>query len=104
MYSYGDWPISDHGNDKTVREKEPNSLPLYRLHTLFRLQFIPERNKHHSRADVFNLNREPGESAAETRNRILEIEKNFEFEEITAAELLASKFLSVIGKTTGDND
>ena len=34
-----------------------------------------------------------------TRNR-----KNCEFEEITAAELLASKFLSVIGKTTGDND
>ena len=34
-----------------------------------------------------------------TRNR-----KNCEFEEITASELLASKFLSVIGKTTGDND
>ena len=89
---------------KTVREREPNSLPLYRLYTLFRLHFIPERNKHHSRADFFNLKREPGESAAETWKRILEIEKNCEFEEITAAELLASKFLSVIGKTTGDND
>ena len=89
---------------KTVREKEPNSLPLYRLYKLFRLHFIPERNKHHSRADFFNLKREPGESAAETWKRILEIEKNCEFEEITAAELLASKFLSVIGKTTGDDD
>ena len=75
---------------KTVREKEPNSLPLYRLYTLFRLHFIPEKNKHHSRADFFNLKREPGESAAETWKRILEIEKNCEFEEITAAELLAS--------------
>ena len=28
--------------------------------------------------------------------------KNFEFENITAAELLASKFLSLIGKSTGD--
>ena len=89
---------------KTVREREPNSLPLCRLYALFRLQFIPERNKHHSRADFFNLKREPGESAAETWKRILEIEKNFEFEEITAAELLAPKFLSVIGKTTRDND
>ena len=89
---------------KTVREREPNSLPLYRLYALFRLHFIPERNKHHSRADFFNLKREPGESAAETWKRILEIEKNCDFEEITAAELLASKFLSVIGKTTGDND
>ena len=82
---------------KTLREKEPNSLPSFRLYILFRLHFIPERNKHHSRADFFNL-------AAETWKRILEIEKNCEFEEITAAELLASKFLSVIGKTTGDND
>ena len=77
---------------KAVREKEPNSLPLYRLYTLFRLQFIPERNEHHSRADFFNLKREPGESAAETWKRILEIEKNCEIEEITAAELLASNF------------
>ena len=83
---------------KTVRKREPNSLPLHRLYTLFRLHFIPERNKRHSRADIFNLKREPGESAAETWKRILENEKNCEFEEITAAELLASKFLSVIGK------
>ena len=89
---------------KTVREREPNSLQLYRPYALFRLHFIPERNKHHSRADFFNLKCEPGKSAAETWKRILEIEKNCEFEEITAAELLASKFLSVIGKTTGDND
>ena len=30
------------------------------------------------------------------------IEKNCEFENITAAEILASKFLSLIGKSTGD--
>ena len=51
---------------KTVREREQNSLPLYRLYTLFRLHFTPERNKHHSRADFFNIKREPGESAVET--------------------------------------
>ena len=50
------------------------------------------------------MNREDGESAADVWKRILEVEKNFDFETITAAELLASKFLSIIGKSTGDYD
>ena len=89
---------------KTVREREPSSLPLYKLYTLFRLHFTPERNVQHSRADFFDLKREDGESAADVWKRILEVEKKCEFETITAAELLASKFLSVIGKSTGDYD
>ena len=76
---------------------EPNSLPLQRLYALFRLHgFIPERNKHHSRAKNFqskDLKREPGEMAADTWKGILENEKKCEFEKITAAELLASKFV-----------
>ena len=89
---------------KTVREREPSSLPLHKLYSLFRLHFTPERNVHHSRADFFELKREEGESAADVWKRILAIERNCEFETITAAELLASKFLSVIGKLTGDYD
>ena len=34
--------------------------------------------------------------------RILQVEKNCEFENVTPAELIASKFLSVIGRSTGD--
>ena len=34
--------------------------------------------------------------------RILQTEKNCEFDHVTPAELIASKFLSVIGKSTGD--
>ena len=89
---------------KTVREREPSSLPIYKLYTLFRLHFTPERNVQHSRADFFDLKREDGVSAADVWKRILEVEKNCEFETITAAELLASKFLSVIRKSTGDYD
>ena len=89
---------------KTVREREPSSLPLYKFYTLFRLHFTPERNVQHSLAYFFDLKREDGESAANVWKRILEVEKNCEFEAITAAELLASKFLSVIGKSTGDYD
>ena len=89
---------------KTVREREPSSLPLRKLYTLFRLHFTPKRNVHHSRADCFDLKREDGETAEDVWKRILEVEKNCEFETITAAELLASKFLSLIGTSTGDYD
>ena len=89
---------------KTVREREPSSLSLYKLFTLFRLHFTAERNVHHSRAHFFDLKREDGETAADVWKRILEVEKNCEFETVTAAELLASKFLSLIGKSTGDYD
>ena len=44
------------------------------------------------------------ESAADVWKRILDVERNCEFETITAAELFESKFLSVIGKSTGDYD
>ena len=89
---------------KTVREREPSSLPLHKLYTLFRLPFTPGRTVHHSRADFFDLKREDGDTAAGVWKRILEVEKNCEFETITAAELLASKFLSLIGKSTGNYD
>ena len=87
---------------KAVREREPSSLPLYKLYTLFRLHFTPERSAQQSRADFFDLKREDGETAADVWKRILEVEKNCEFDTIIAAELLASKFLSVIEKSTGD--
>ena len=89
---------------KTIREREPSSLPLSKLYALFRIHFTPERNVQHSRAYFFELKREDGETAADVWKRKLEIEKNYDFETITAAELLASKFLSVIGKSTGDYD
>ena len=83
---------------KTVKEREPSSLPLYKLYTFIRLHFTLERNVQHSRADFFDLKREDGESAADVWKRIPEVEKSCEFETISAAELLAINFLSVIGK------
>ena len=83
------WAIGQNGiteMTKTVREREPSSLPLYKLYTLFRLHLTPERNVQHSRADFFDLKREDGESAPDVWKRILEVEKNCEFETITAAD------------------
>ena len=101
------WAIGQNAITKmtrTVKEREPSSLPLHKLDSLFRLHFTPERNFQHSRADFLKLKREEGESAADVWKRILAIERNCEIETITAAELLASKFLSVIGKSTSDYD
>ena len=86
---------------RSVRERESKSLPLHRLYALFRLHIIPEWNKHHGRADFFNLERtwRIGSSYLETYP-----EKNCEVEEPTAAELVATKFFPVIRKTTVDNN
>ena len=46
---------------RTVRGREPTTLPLHRLYSLFRIHFTSERNKYHSRADFFSIQREPGE-------------------------------------------
>ena len=87
---------------KTVRDNDPNKMNINQLYSLFRLHFIPERNKFHSRADFFGITREPNETAEDVWTRILQTEKNCEFDRVTPAELIASKFLSLIGRSTGD--
>ena len=86
---------------RTVRDNDPNRMDINQLYSLFRLHFIPKRNKFDCRADFFGV-REKQETAEDMWTRILQVEKNCEFENVTAAELLASKFLSVINRSTGD--
>ena len=71
------------------------NMNINQLYSLFRLHFIPERNMFHSRADFFGIVREPSETAEEVWTRILQTEKNCEFDNVTPAELIASKFLSL---------
>ena len=54
------------------------------------------------KADFFDLKRETNDTATDVWRRIFDLEKNCVFGTITAAELLASKFLSLIGKSTED--
>ena len=61
-----------------------------------------ERNKHHSRTNFFELRREPREATAEVWKTTFEVEQIGQVEEKTAAELIASKFLSVIGMNNKD--
>ena len=47
----------------TVIDNDRNKMNINQLYASFRLHFIPERNKFHSRADFFGITREPNESA-----------------------------------------
>ena len=87
---------------KTLGDNDPKKMNINQLYVLFRLHFIPERNKFHSRADFFGITREPNETAEDVWTRILQTEKNCEFGKVTPAELIASKILSLIGRSTGD--
>ena len=89
---------------RTVRDNNPNRMDINQLYSLLRLHFIPEQNKFHSRADLFRITREKQESAEDVWMRILQVEKNCEIENVTSAELITSKFLSVIGRSTEDYD
>ena len=77
-------------------------MNINQLYSLFRLHFIPEGNKVHSRADFFGITGEKHETAEDVWTKILQVVKNCEFEDVTPAALIASKFLSVIGRSTGD--
>ena len=67
---------------RTIRERKSTSVPLHRLYTLFRIHFIPERIKYHSRNNIFNIKRENEETAAEVWKRILDVAEKCEFENI----------------------
>ena len=77
-------------------------MDMNQIYSMFRLRFIPERNKFQCRTDFFGITREKHETVEDVWTRILKVEKNCEFENVTPAELIASKFLSVIGRSTGD--
>ena len=46
-----DWKNSITQQTKTVREREPSSLPMFKLYSLFRQRFTPERILQYSRAN-----------------------------------------------------
>ena len=87
---------------RTVRDNDPNRMDINQIFSLFRLHFIPERYKFHKRADFFGITREKHETAENVWTRILKVKKICEFENVAPTELLASKFLSAIGISTGD--
>ena len=81
---------------RTVRDNDPKKMEISKLYSMFLLRFIPEQNKFDSRADFFGTTRGKHETAEVVWTRKIKVDKNCEFENVTPAELIASKFPFVI--------
>ena len=68
---------------KTARDNDPNKMKIDHLYSLFRLHFIPERNKFDSRAVFFGVVRK------DVWTRLLQVEKNCNFDNGTPAKFFS---------------
>ena len=88
---------------KTVGERESRPYYGYTNYTHYS-DYISRRREMSNTVEpiFFYLKRENGESAADVWKRIPEVERNCDMKTITAAELLASKLLSItnVSQTT----
>ena len=90
------------GSDKnSPRERTEFLTPLHTVYIHYS-DYISRRKNHTIHPSRFLRLKKSSESAADVWERILEIERNYELDTFTAAEFLASKFVSLIGKPKGD--
>ena len=90
----GNWTKYYHGDDKNGQGRIAELTTSPQIIHAFSIAFYPRKERTSQEIRFFYLKREDSETAADVLKRILEVEKNCAFEAITAAELLASKFLS----------
>ena len=96
------WTECNHKNDQNGQGKRNKFATVIQSINQFRIYYKLQRNLQHSRADIFDLRRESGESPGDVWKRKQEVDENVSFGTMTAAELLASKFQYILGKSTGD--
>ena len=75
---------------------EPDSIKRKDLIRLFTEFYMPKRNTYHNRGDFFWAKQTEDETPEEFRRRLIEIEKECNFNAISAEELLISKYMTAI--------
>ena len=75
---------------------EPDKIAIKELIRLFNEYFLPKRNTYHNRGEFFWTKQTEAETPEDFWRRLIEIEKECNFEGITAEELLISKFMTAI--------
>ena len=89
------------GNDKNRYEQRPQKeMEIDQLHSLFRLHFVPERIKFHSRAHFSGILGYPIETAEDVSAG--KSQTKSEYDEVIPAELIATKFYPIIGRSSGN--
>ena len=91
----GYWPRSSIPNDKS-RIQDQAGQNCKELIRLFNEYFLPKRNTYHNRGEFFWTKQTEAETPEDFWRRMIEIEKECNFESITAEELLISKFMTAI--------
>ena len=77
-------------------ETEPDSIKIKDLIRLFTEFYMPKRNTYHNRGDFFWAKQTEEETPEEIWRRLIEIEKECNFNTISAEELLISKYMTAI--------
>ena len=75
---------------------EPCKIAIKELIRLFNEYFLPKRNTYHNRGEFFWTKQTESETPEDFWRRLIEIEKECNFESITAEELLISNFMTAI--------
>ena len=75
---------------------EPDSIKVKDLIRLFTEFYMPKRNTYHNRGDFFWAKQTEEETPEDFWRRLIEIEKECNFNTISAEELLISKYMTAI--------
>ena len=75
---------------------EPDSIKILDLIRLFTEFYMPKRNTYHNRGDYFWAKQTEEETPEEFWRQLIEIEKECNFNTISAEELLISKYMTAI--------
>ena len=82
---------------------EPDSIIVKDSIRLFTKFYMPKRNTYHNRGDIFWAKQTEEETPEDFWRRLIEIEKECNFNTISAEELLISKYMTAItGKKLRD--
>ena len=81
---------------KAEYKTEPDSIKVKDLIRLFTEFYMPKRNTYHNRGDFFWAKQTEDETPEEFWRRLVEIEKECNFNAISAEELLISKYMTAI--------
>ena len=95
-FVWGVGPEALYQMTRTEYETEPDKIAIKELIRLFNEYFLPKRNTNHNRGEFFWTKQTESETPEGFWRRLMKIEKECNFESITAEELLISKFMIAI--------
>ena len=95
-FIWGLGPEATYQITRAEYKRDPDTIAIKELIRLYLEYYIPKRNTYHNRGDFFWAKQQETETPEDFWRRLIEIEKECEFETITAEEILISKYMTAI--------